>query len=98
MQINERLTDVIRGRTIELVSKEEGMVTILFDDHSRLEIKTTGGPGANFLGEGRIEMVEEDGDSLTLFGEEDRAATLRLAIPGSSVIVKAQNGEVEYSG
>jgi hypothetical protein len=98
MQINEKLTEILRGRTIELVSKEEGLVTILFDDHSRLDIKTIGEPGQNFLGEGRIERVENDGAFLTLFGEEDRVAMLRLAVPGSSVIVKAGNGETEYSG
>ena len=98
MHLNEELTDVIRGRTIELVSKEEGRVTFMFDDHSRLEIKTVGGPTMNMLGEGRIEGVGEDGSDLTLFGEGDRAAVLRLAVPGSSIVVRNQNGEVEYSG
>jgi hypothetical protein len=98
MQVNEKLTDIIRGRTIELVSKEEGLVTILFNDHSTLQIKTISGPTVNMLGEGRIEGVAEDGADLTLFGEGDRAAVLRLAAPGSSITVKAQNGQVEYSG
>jgi hypothetical protein len=98
MQINEKLTDVIRGRTIELVSKEEGLVTVVFNDHSRLEIKTIGGPTANMLGEGRIERIGEDGPDLVLVGEEGRTAILRMAVPGSSVIVRSSNGEVEYSG
>ena len=98
MQVNETLTDIVRGRTIELVSKQEGLVTIMFSDHSTMELKVTGGPTMNMLGEGRIESVEEDGVELTLLGENDRRATLRLAAPGSSVTVKDRDGAVEYAG
>jgi hypothetical protein len=50
------------------------------------------------LGEGRIERIGEDGSDLVLVGEEGRTAILRMAVPGSSVIVRSSNGEVEYSG
>ena len=98
MQINERLTNIIRARTIEAVTKEEGLVSILFNDRSTLQIKTAGALSENMLGEGRIERVEEAGATLTLFGEQDRVAILRLASPGSSVTVKTKDGQVEYSG
>lgn len=98
MDMNEELTEILRGRTIELVSKEEGLVTILFNDRSTLQIKTIGAPSENMLGEGRIKGVGEFGDRLTLFGEQDRATELRLASPGSSVSVKTKDGETEYSG
>jgi hypothetical protein len=29
MQVNEKLKDILRGRTIEVVSKEEGLVKVL---------------------------------------------------------------------
>ena len=51
--------DIVLGRTVELVTKEEGLVTILFNDHSTLQIKTIGGPSLNMLGEGRIKGVGE---------------------------------------
>jgi len=98
MDMNEELTEIIRGRTIELVTKEEGLVAILFNDRSTLQIKTIGALSENMLGEGRIKGVREVGDILTLFGEQDRATELRLASPGSSVSVKTKDGEVEYSG
>ena len=98
MQINEALADIIRGRTIELVTKEEGLVTIVFNDRSKMQVKTTGGPTMNMLGEGRIESVGEDGAELILFGENDRSAILRLAAPGSSITVRNQDGVVEYAG
>ena len=98
MQMNEALTDIIRGRTIELVTKEEGLVTIVFNDRSKMQVKVTGGPTMNMLGEGRIESVGEDGAELILFGENDRSAILRLAAPGSSITVRNQDGVVEYAG
>jgi hypothetical protein len=98
MQVNETLKDIVRGRTIELVSKEEGRVTILFNDRSTMELKAIGGPTMNMLGEGRIESVGEDGAELILIGENDRRAILRLAAPGSSITVKNKDGVVEYTG
>ena len=61
METNEKLTSILRGRTIELVSKEEGLVVIVFDDHSSLQLKVAGGPTLNMLGEGKIESVAEEG-------------------------------------
>jgi len=34
MEINEKLTRIIQERSIELVTQEEGLVTIVFDDYS----------------------------------------------------------------
>jgi hypothetical protein len=98
MRINEELTDLVRGRTIELVSKEGGLVAILFNDLSTLYIQTTGAPEMNILGEGRIVRAEEEGDKLFLYGEEDRVAVCQLARPGPSITVKNQDGDVEFSG
>ena len=98
MQVNETLKDIVRGRTIELVTKEEGRVTILFNDRSTMELKVIGGPTMNMLGEGRIESVEEDGAELVFFGENDRRAMLRVAAPGSSITVKDRDGVLEYTG
>jgi hypothetical protein len=96
--MNETLAEIIRGRTIGLVNKEAGLVTIVFNDGSSLQVKVTGGPTMNTLGEGRIEAVGEDGADFTLFGEDDRRAILRLAAPGASITVKDKDGLVEYAG
>jgi hypothetical protein len=98
MEINEKLTRIIRGRSIELVNQEEGLVTIVFDDYSTMQVKVAGGPTMNMLGESKIESVGEGGAQLTLLGEDSRTATLRLAEPGSSVTVKDQSGQIEYAG
>ena len=98
MQMNEALTDIVRGRTIELVTKEEGLVTIVFNDRSKMQVKATGGPTMNMLGEGRIESAAEYAAELTLVGEDGQTAILRLAEPGSSITVKDKDDQVEYAG
>ena len=79
IEINEKLTGIIRGRSIELVTQEEGLVTIVFDDYSTLRVKVAGGPTIGLLDEGKIESVAEGGAELTLVGENGSVATLRLA-------------------
>jgi hypothetical protein len=51
MEINNKLTGIIRGRSIELVTQEEGLVTIVFRDYSTTRAKVTGAPTTNMLGE-----------------------------------------------
>jgi hypothetical protein len=98
MEINQKLTRIIRGRSIELVLQEEGLVTIVFDDYSTMRVKVAGGPTMNTLAESKIESVGESGAELTLVGEDNGTATLRLAKAGSSVTVKDETGQIEYAG
>jgi hypothetical protein len=98
MKINELLTRILRGRAIALVSKEEGLVTIVFDDQSTLRIKIVGGPTANMLGDGKIESVGEDEAELSLLGEDGRIAILQVAEPGASITVTDKENRVEYAG
>jgi hypothetical protein len=84
MEINEKLTRTIRGRSIELVTQEQGLFTIVFDDYSTMRVRVAGGPTMNTLGESKIESVAEGGTELTLVGEDSGTATLRLAEPGES--------------
>jgi hypothetical protein len=98
MEMNQRLTRIIRGRSVELVMQEGGLVTIVFDDYSTMHVKVAGGPTMNSLAESKIESVGEGGAELTLVGEDCGTATLRLARAGLSVTVKDENGRIEYAG
>ncbi len=98
MEINEKLTRIIRGRSVELVLQEEGLVTIVFDDYSMMRVKVAGGPTMNTLAESKIESVGETGAELTVVGEDSGIATLQLAQPGASVTIKDESGQVEYAG
>lgn len=98
MEMNQRLTRIIRGRSVELVMQEEGLVTIVFDDYSTMRVKVAGGPTMNSLAESKIESVGEGGAELTLVGEDCGTATLRLVRAGFSVTVKDENGRIKYAG
>jgi len=39
MEINEKLTRIIQERSIEIVTQEEGLVTIVFDDYSTASLR-----------------------------------------------------------
>jgi len=98
MEFNDKLTRIVRGRTIQLVAQEEGLVTIVFDDYSTMRVKVAGGPTMDLLGEGKIESAGDGGAELNLVGEDGSTATLRLAEPGSSITVKDESGHIEYAG
>ncbi len=98
IETNEKLTRIIRGRSIELVIQEAGLVTIVFDDYSTMRVQVAGGPTINTLAESKIESVLEIGAELTLVSEDSGTATLRLAQAGSSVTVKDEIGQIEYAG
>jgi hypothetical protein len=98
MEFNDKLTRIVRGRIIQLVAQEEGLVTIVFHDYSTMRVKVAGGPTINMLGEGRIESAGDGGAELNLVGEDGRTATRRLAEPGSSITVKDESGQIEYAG
>ena len=51
MEINNKLTGIIRGRSIELVTQEEELVTIVFHDYSTMRVKATGAPTTNMSDE-----------------------------------------------
>jgi len=98
MEFNDKLTRIVRGRSIQLVAQEEGLVTIVFDDYSTMRLKVAESPSMDLLGEGKIESMAEAGAGLNLVGEDGSTVTLRLAKPGSSVTVQDKSGRVEYAG
>jgi hypothetical protein len=98
VEFNDKLTRIVRGRTIQLVAQEEGLVTIVFDDYSTMQVKVAEGPTMDLLAEGKIESVTESGAGLNLVGEDGSTATLRLAEPGSSITVRNESGQIEYAG
>jgi hypothetical protein len=96
MPRNQKLTKVIAGRTIKAVTSEPGSVLVLFDDQSKLKIKTAGAaavsPGS------KVKSVHEAKADFKMEFEDGSSATFCLADPGSSVTVRDQNNAVEYLG
>ena len=96
MPRNQKLTKVIAGRTIKAVTIELGSVWVLFDDESRMKIKTAGAaavsPGS------KVKSVHGAKADFKIDFEDGSSATLCLANPGFSVAVRDKNNVVEYLG
>jgi hypothetical protein len=96
MPRNQKLTKVIAGRTIKAVTTEPGIVLVLFDDESRMKIKTAGAaavsPGS------KVTSVHEAKADFKIEFEDGSSTTFCLADPGSSVGVRDKNNAVEYLG
>ena len=96
MRRNQKLTRVVRGRTVQVATTEQGKLVIRFSDQSTLTVKTVG--LANVSPGGKIEAIQEDGVEFALQLEDGSTVSLQLADPGSSVAVRDQNNQVEYLG
>jgi hypothetical protein len=96
MPRNQKLTKVIAGRTVKVATVEAGGVLVVFDDQSKMKIKTAGSatipPGC------KVKSVEEVKTQFKIDFEDGSSATLCLADPGSAVAVRDKNNVVEYLG
>jgi|SRR6516164_6331987 hypothetical protein len=96
MPRNQKLTKVIAGRTIKAVTTEPTSVLVMFDDQSKMKVKTAG-PAAIPPG-GKVKSVNETKAEFKIDFEDGSSATLCLADPGSAVAVRDKNNAVEYLG
>jgi hypothetical protein len=96
MPRNQKLTKVIAGRTVKAATVEPGGVLVLFDDESRMKIKTAG--PATVPPGGKVKCIHESMAEFKINFEDGSSATLSLADPGSSVAVRDKNNAVEYLG
>jgi len=96
MQLNRKLTNVLKGRTIQSESGDAASLTVTFDDQSTLKLKVAD-QAAMAVG-GKVKAVHESGDRFQVDLEGGPSVQVRLADPGSSVSLRDRNGAVEYLG
>jgi hypothetical protein len=96
MQLNRKLSKVLKGRTIQSESGDAGSLAITFDDQPTLKLKVAG-PATVTVG-GKVKAVHESGDQFQVDLENGPSVQVRLADPGSSVALRDKNGAVEYLG
>ena len=58
MPRNQKLTKVIAGRTIKAVTTELTSVLVMFDDQSKMKVKSAG--PATIPSDGKVKSVQED--------------------------------------
>jgi hypothetical protein len=95
---NQKLTKVIKGRTVRSATIEPERVVVVFDDHSTMTLKTARGLAAAISVGAKVKTVIEDADECTLQFEDGSSVKVKLANPGASVAVRARKGAVEYLG
>ncbi len=96
MPRNNKLTNVLRGRTVRAATADLGEVMIWFADQSSMKVKTA--EIANISPGGTIKAIQEDFAEFTLQFEDSSAVTMQLADPGASVAVRDKNNQIEYLG
>jgi hypothetical protein len=98
MALNQKLTDVIRGRTIQDLQISSLEVAMRFADGSTMQVKVMESNSPPLKNGATIRAVFEELASLTISCEDQSQLTVVLADPGSSVTVLDANGVIEYSG
>jgi len=94
MPPNHKLTNLIKGRTVERSTGGAGKCVITFADGSALTIKSaTTLPDLS----GSVTAVFE-GDDLELLFDNGSRHRFTLSNPGASVAVRDASGKVEYLG
>jgi hypothetical protein len=96
MQLNRKLSKLLKGRTIQSESGDQGQVTITFDDGSTLKLKVAG--QATVSVGAKVKAVHESGEQFRVDLEGGSPMLVRLADPGSSVALRDKSGAVEYLG
>ena len=97
MQLNRKLTNAPKGRTIQSESGDENNVVFTFGDGSTLKGLKVAGQASVTAG-GKVKAAHESGTDFRLDLEGGPSVQVRLADPGSSVALRDQNGAVEYLG
>ena len=96
MELNRKLTQLLKGRTIQSESGDEGHVAITFDDESTLKLRVAG--QATVRVGAKVEAVHEAGEHFQVDLEGGASVQARLADPGSSVALRDKSGAVQYLG
>jgi hypothetical protein len=96
MEVNRKLSKVLKGRTIQSGSGDPGRVILTFEDGSTLQLKVAG--QASVAAGGKVKAAHESGADFRLDLENGPSVQVRLADPGSSVALRDKSGAVEYLG
>ena len=96
MTSNHKLTGVLKGRTISGTSNQGDVLTILFDDGSKMTVQTAGASNSAATG-GTVQAVRQEGTTLALDFAGGGTMEIPLAEETASVMVRDKNGVMEYA-
>jgi hypothetical protein len=96
MELNHKLSHLLKGRTILSESGDEGHVAITFDDQSTLKLNVAG--QATVSVGTKVKAVREAGEQFRFDLEEGASMQVQLSDPGSSVALRDKSGAIQYLG
>jgi hypothetical protein len=96
MASNHKLTGILKGRTISGTSNQGNVLTILFDNGSKMTVQTAGSSNSAATG-GTVKAVRQEGTTLALDFEGGGTLEIPLAEETSSVMARDKNGVMEYA-
>jgi hypothetical protein len=96
MTLNQKLTGVIKGRTIQDLQISSSEVSMRFADGSTMQVKVMESNSPPLKNGATIRAVFEESASLRISCDDESQLTVTPASPGSSVSVRDANGVVEY--
>jgi DUF971 family protein len=97
MHSNQKLTKIIKGRTIHGASQAEGALVIAFDDGSTMKVKIAPSRANAPAAGSKVLKVRQQGAELTLDLEDGQTVTIQTAEATSSVMLRDKNGKLEYA-
>jgi hypothetical protein len=98
MTPNHKLTNLIKGRTIQDLQMSATAVSMRFSDGSMIHVKIMESNSPPLKNGARIRAVSEKSANFIVSCEDESQIVLTLADPGSSVTVRDADGNVEYLG
>jgi len=98
MQVNHKLTHVVKDRVVQNFQLNASDVLISFVDGSTMKVKIVESNSPPLREGGRIRQVSEDRVRLLIECQDNSTIDLTLTDPGSSVSVRDKNNQVEYLG
>jgi hypothetical protein len=96
MTSNDKLTAVLKGRTITGTQSQDHRLILAFHDGSTMTVHTAGSSTTAATG-GTIAKVRQQGTKLALDCEDGATMLVQLAEATASVMVRAHDHTLEYA-
>jgi hypothetical protein len=97
MPRNQKLTKLIKGRSVRRATNDPTRLIVVFDDGSTMTVKTATIAPAIAPGI-KVKAILENGRACILQFQDGTSITFQLTDPGASVMVRDGNNAVEYLG
>ena len=98
MDVNHKLTDVVKDRVVQSFQLNASELLITFFDGSTMTVNIVESNSPPLHEGARIRQISEDQAKLLFECEDDSTLDVTIVDPGNSVIVRDKNSQVEYLG